>query len=515
MRRPRSLRTRLVLALAGLLAAAALVVGLVTEVALHAFLIGQLDSQLAAAGQRSQSASGRDGGGHGHGGDRDAPGFLLAPGQAAGTLGAVVAGGTVTQGAVLDASGASRALPAGLDPVLAALPVDGGPHTRDLGGLGDYRLLAARTDSGGVLVTGLPLAGVRATLARLAGLFAVVTAVALVAVALVGAGIVRLALRPLTRVAATADRVAGLPLDRGDVALGVRVPPGDADPATEVGRVGHALNAMLGHVDAALRARQSSETRVRQFVADASHELRTPLAVIRGYAELARHPRGDGVTSARHAIAGVEAAAGRMATLVDDLLLLARLDSGRPLADDPLDLSRLLVDSVADAHAAGPRHRWRLSLPEDPIEVRGDEVRLHQVLGNLLANARVHTPPGTAVTVGLSRDGGDALLTVVDDGPGIPDRSLPSVFERFARGDDSRSRTAGGTGLGLAIVSAVVQAHAGSVGVDSRPGSTTFTVRLPLARRDLAGTGQPASPAGPAGAARQRARHAGASNASA
>ena len=173
-----------------------------------------------------------------------------------------------------------------------------------------------------------------------------------------------------------------------------------------------------------------------------------------------------------------------MATLVDDLLLLARLDSGRPLADDPLDLSRLVVDSVADAHAAGPGHRWRLSLPEDPIEVRGDEVRLHQVLGNLLANARVHTPPGTVVTVGLSRERQDALVTVADDGPGIPDRSLPSVFERFARGDDSRSRTAGGTGLGLAIVRHVASNHRGEVRVESREGEgSCFTLRLPARPR--------------------------------
>ncbi|HVQ94221.1 MAG TPA: ATP-binding protein [Mycobacteriales bacterium] len=487
MRGLRSLRARLVFALVGLLAAACVIIGAGTEIALHAFLIERLDAQLAAAGQRSQTASehpdgGTGGGGAGAGrGHRDAPGFLLTPGQAAGTLGALVTNGSIGQGAVLDADGRSTALPAGLDAVLAALPLDGQPHTRALADLGDYRLLAAPA-SGGVLVTGLPMAGVRATLVRLAGLLAVVSGAALVLAALGGAGILRLALRPLSRLAGTADRVVGLPLDRGEVALAVRVPPTDADPGTEVGRVGHALNSMLGHVDAALRARQDSESRVRQFVADASHELRTPLAVIRGYAELARHPQGDPEAGARRAIAGVEAAAGRMGTLVDDLLLLARLDSGRPLAADPVDLSRLVVDSVADAHAAGPGHRWRLSLPVEPIEVTGDELRLHQVLGNLLANARAHTPPGTTVTVGLATAGTDTLLTVTDDGPGIPAQLLPVVFERFARGDRSRSRAAGSTGLGLSIVAAVVQAHRGTVGVDSRPGHTAVTVRLPAGR---------------------------------
>ena len=480
---PRTLRARLLVTLVGLLAAACLIVGAVTEIALHSFLLDRLDSQLTAAGQRSQSASDRqrDRPGPRSGRDHpDAPGFLLTPGQAAGTLGALLSDRSVTQGAVLDASGRSTALPAGLDPVLAALPADGRPHTRTLAALGDYRLLAARTDGGDVLVTGLPLAGVRATLVRLAGLLAGVTVTALVGVALAGAGVLRLALRPLTRLAGTADRVLGLPLDRGEVALAVRVPPADADPGTEVGRVGHALNAMLGHVDAALRVRQDSETRVRRFVADASHELRTPLAVIRGYAELAGHPKGNAEADVRQAIAGIEAAAGRMGTVVDDLLLLARLDSGRPLAADPVDLSRLVVESVADAHAAGPGHRLRLSLPDQPIEVVGDDARLHQVLGNLLANARTHTPPGTAVAVGLARSGGDAVLTVTDDGPGIAEALLPVVFERFARGDSSRSRAAGSTGLGLAIVSAVVQAHHGTVQVASRPEYTAVTVRIPL-----------------------------------
>ena len=169
-----------------------------------------------------------------------------------------------------------------------------------------------------------------------------------------------------------------------------------------------------------------------------------------------------------------------MTGLVEDLLLLARLDSGRPLDRGPVDLTQVLVDAVSDAHATGPDHRWALDLPDEPVTVSGDPARLHQVVANLLANARTHTPPGTQVVVRLTTDAGSAVLTVADNGPGIPPDLLPEVFERFARGDGSRSRAAGSTGLGLAIVAAVVEAHGGSVGVTSVPGSTAFSVRLPV-----------------------------------
>ena len=301
--------------------------------------------------------------------------------------------------------------------------------------------------------------------------------------ALASAAIVRLSLRPLSRVAATAAQVAELPLARGDVDLSVRVPDADTDPRTEVGQVGAALNRMLGHVGDALAIRHASETRVRQFVADASHELRTPLAAIRGYAELTRRHRDAVPPDVAHALGRVESESARMTTLVDDLLLLARLDSGRPLDRDPVDLSGLVVDAVNDAHAAGREHRWLLNLPDEPVTVPGDTARMHQVLANLLANARTHTPPGTTVTTSLSVEQGQAVIAVTDNGPGIPSQLLPNIFERFTRGDSSRSRAAGSTGLGLAIVSAVVEAHHGQVEVMSRPGHTSFVVRLPEAAR--------------------------------
>lgn len=260
----------------------------------------------------------------------------------------------------------------------------------------------------------------------------------------------------------------------------VRVAAADTNPRTEVGQLGIALNRMLDHIAGALSARQASETRVRQFVADASHELRTPLTAIRGYAELAQRDQHDVPEQVAHAMGRVESEAQRMTSLVEDLLLLARLDSGRPLGHEPVDLSSLAIDAVSDAHIAGPDHSWNLELPDEPVTVLGDPARLHQVLVNLLGNARTHTGPGTSVTTSIALDAaGGAVLAVVDDGPGIPPELVSNVFERFARGDTSRSRKAGSTGLGLAIVDAVVKAHNGSIAVDSAPGRTEFRVHLP------------------------------------
>jgi two-component system OmpR family sensor kinase len=294
-----------------------------------------------------------------------------------------------------------------------------------------------------------------------------------------GIVIIRRALAPLRRVAQTAGEVVDLPLDRGEVALPVRVLDADANPRTEVGQLGSAVNRMLDHIAAALSTRQASETRVRQFVADASHELRTPLTAIRGYTELAQRMRDDS-DAVTHAMQRVQSETERMTHLVEDLLLLARLDSGRPLERESVDLSRVAVDAVSDAHVAGPDHQWELDLPEDPVMVCGDAARLHQVVTNLLANARVHTGQGTVVTTRLASDTTHAVLSVADNGPGIPEQLQSEVFERFARGDTSRSRKGGSTGLGLAIVSAVIKAHHGTITLDSAPGRTDFTVRLPL-----------------------------------
>jgi two-component system OmpR family sensor kinase len=260
-----------------------------------------------------------------------------------------------------------------------------------------------------------------------------------------------------------------------------RIAAEDTDPRTEVGQVGAAVNAMLGHVDRSLTARRKSEEKVRRFVADASHELRTPLASIRGYAELTRRAGQKMPDQVRHSLDRIESEAERMTGLVEDLLLLARLDEGRELQRDPVDLSRIVIDAVSDAHAAGLDHDWRMNMPDEPVVILGDAPRVHQVVVNLLANARVHTPAGTIVTVGITPHGDRVDLTVTDNGPGIPRTDLATLFERFTRGDASRARATGTTGLGLAIVHAVVTAHGGTVGVESRKGKTVFTVTLPTA----------------------------------
>jgi len=459
----RPLRTRLVAAVLALLAAVCLVIGVASTLAIRQFLIGQLDDQLAVAADRAIHAP------NGRNGD------MFPPGTAAETLVARVDDGAIVDARVLE----GQSLTAQQLATLLAIPVDGRPHTRNLGDLGEYRLVALPAGRGEVRVTGLPLRSVNDTIAWLINVEAAVTGAGLLVAGVAGVLIVRISLRPLGRVAATAAQVTELPLDRGEVALPIRVPEADTDPRTEVGQVGAALNRMLGHVSAALAARHASEMRVRQFVADASHELRTPLAAIRGYAEVTRRGRVPVPPDVAHALRRVESESTRMTALVDDLLLLARLDAGRPLATGPVDLSALLVDAVGDAHVAGPTHRFALDLPDEPVAVTGDGARLHQVLANLLANARTHTPPGTIVTARLGNDNGHAVLSVVDDGPGIPATQQPEVFERFSRGDSSRSRTGGGTGLGLSIVAAVVAAHRGTVAVESRPGHTEFTVRLP------------------------------------
>lgn len=295
--------------------------------------------------------------------------------------------------------------------------------------------------------------------------------------------VVERSLRPLTRLAATATQVSTLPLASGEGHVPIRVAPADANPASEVGRVGLAFNHMLDNVESALAARHRSETKVRQFVADASHELRNPLASIRGYAELTRRGSDELPDDTAHALGRIEAESERMTALVQDLLLLARLDSEPTLELRPTDVTEIVLNAVSDARATSSDHTWSLDLPEDVVTARADPHRLHQVVTNLLANARTHTPPGTSVEASLRAADGWAVISVSDNGPGVPAEIQDSVFERFTRADVSRVRRAGGssTGLGLAIVAAVVNAHGGDVTLDSRPGRTTFTIRVPLA----------------------------------
>ena len=468
---PRTLRARLITGLLVLLVVTCAAVGLATAAALRHFLVDRLDQQLADTGGRYAASLEHPGQAGDHADTRA---------QTPGTFGARLSGGRVTAAGVVTGDGDVRiSLTADEQQDLAALKPGGPACTERLHGLGGpYRLRAVAGRDGDVLVTGLPAYQVEETVERLITLELTVFTVAVAAAGVAGALLVRWSLRPLERVVATAERVGALPLASGAVTLAERVP--DDDPRTEVGRVGAALNRMLGHVGAALERRHAVEERLRAFAADASHELRTPVATVRGHAELAlRHP-GPVPEPVHHSLERIDAEARRMGAIVEDLLLLARLDAGRPLADDEVDLTRIALDGVADARAAGPDHRWRLELPEEPVLVRGDAGRLRQVADNLLANARTHTPPGTEVTLRLERAPGEVRLTVADSGPGIPPELADRVFERFVRGDRARSRSTGSTGLGLAIVRAVAEAHGGAVGLAGGPGRTVFTVRLPV-----------------------------------
>ncbi|MEV7560375.1 HAMP domain-containing sensor histidine kinase [Streptomyces sp. NPDC089795] len=490
-RRPWSLRTRLVVSAVALIAVVGAAIGTVTTVALRSYLVTELDDQLRTAVRMAVRAPG------GKPARENSADFVMAPGSPLDAAGIRFdPAGTVLRTArnargdgwsaeqappLTEAQG--KALAEAAQAARTAAQGEPGPVDTELPGLGSYRV---RIAPDGSLALAFPLGDVDSTVRTLVGVELCVTLAGLIAASLAGQALVGVALRPLRRVAATATRVSELPLHKGEPALHERVPDAEADPRTEVGQVGAALNRMLGHVSSALTARQQSEMRVRQFVADASHELRTPLASIRGYAELTRRGREEPGPDTRHALGRIESEATRMTGLVEDLLLLARLDAGRPLStgDVDTDLAPLVVDAVSDARAAGPEHHWRLSLPEEPAPVRADPARIQQVLVNLLANARTHTPPGTTVTARVSRETSAVRLRIEDDGPGIAPELLPRVFERFARGDASRSRVAGSTGLGLAIVQAVVTAHGGRVEVRSEPGRTCFEVLLPHARPD-------------------------------
>ncbi|MFC0597974.1 sensor histidine kinase [Streptomyces palmae] len=470
-RLPRTLRARITAGLVVLLALACLAVGVTTSLALRGFLVGRLDQQLTAAGGRFATSLE-------HGERPDADNAPDTRGQAEGTLGVRLPPAGSARAAVVREGGDT---PVRLTPsdrrALAEVPPDARGRSLRLSALGDYRVVATRGDDRDTLITGLPLHPVEDTVHRLELVEVLVFGSALLVTGVAGALWVRLSLRPLRRVAGTATEVTGLPLSSGEVAMPDPVP--DADPRTEVGQVAAALNRMLGHVGDALARRHASEERLRRFAADASHELRTPVATVRAHSELAlRHTEGL-PEEVRHALLRIQSESRRMSVLVDDLLLLARLDAGRPLAREPVDLTRLALDAVDDARVAGPDHHWRLDLPAEPVTVTGDEHRLHQVIANLLANARIHTPPGTDVTLRLARFADRTELSVTDSGPGIAPALQEEVFQRFSRADTGRSRAVGGTGLGLAIVAAVIAAHGGETEVSSRPGRTEFLVRLP------------------------------------
>ena len=477
------LRTRLVLVAMALLVAICGAVGLFSYASMDSFLTRQLDGQLSQAAERSNDPRRLP-----QGGFNGRPDPLDARAQSVGTLNARILDGQVNSAGFLASDSTRSPLSAADKEILLALQKGSSPVDRNLSN-GDYRLVAAETSYGDVLVTGLPLAAKEGTLTSLVWTFVFVSLGGLALIGLAGSILIRRTMQPLEQLSEVATRVSRLPLDAGEVALAVRVPPSNSDPGTEVGSVGHALNLMLDNVANALEARQRSETKVRQFVADASHELRTPLTAIRGYTELMRMTENF-TPDGRKSLARVQSQSERMTTLVEDLLLLARLDEGQPLKLGELDLTQLVIETVSDEKIIAPEHIWHLGLPDEPLTVNGDASQLRQVLVNLLSNARKHTAPGTTVTAAVMKSAdGNAVVTVTDDGAGIPPGFVDHVFARFARADASRAGKApsagaaaaeGTSGLGLAIVQSIIEAHGGTVTVRSQPGCTVFTLRLPL-----------------------------------
>lgn len=483
-----TLHTRLIGVVAVLGAGLCVAVGMTTLISLRHFLITQLDDQVFDTQSRSltffelgpppfQRFSG------------PGPMFLDGPGQSVGTVGAVISDTHPTEAAVILPSGERRALNTAAISQLSHVP-QGNTVSIDLSGVGRYRVIA-QTVHDETLVSGLPQSSILSILNSVTWMVGGFSLLALVGAITAGSIMIRRELAPLSRISVAAQMVAGLPLGKGEVQLPTLIDPvGDEAAHTEVGQLGTALNHMVSSVSDGLTARHASETRVRQFVADASHELRTPLTAIQGYASVALRLIAaipDDVNSSTrddlgYALSRVNSESKRMHQLVEDMLLLARLDAGRPLEHEDVDLSQLVIDAVSDAHISGPEHRWALDLPDHPVSIVGDRLRLQQVLANLLSNARTHTPSGTKVVTALTCDSESSVkLSVTDDGPGIPASVLPEIFERFARGDESRSRAAGSTGLGLAIAHAVVRAHHGTITAASNPPGSTFTVTLPAA----------------------------------
>jgi two-component system OmpR family sensor kinase len=493
------LRLKLLIAVIVLVLAGLATSNVVTYASLRSSLVKKVDQQLTAAEEpvtHALSEGDRFGFPGGPSGSSQFPAGTY--GAVRDATGAVVAEKTFTYGEA--AKPPEPSLPTTLPRPDAP---DTGPDIFTTGAIGGssmrYRVLvdthAVTIRNGaqqepGMLVIAIPLTDVDDTLSRLRLIELIVSGSVLVCLGFLSWWLVRRGLRPLERMGDTAGAIAAGDLTR-------RVEP--AESRTEIGRLGLALNSMLAQIEAAFEERRASEDRLRRFVADASHELRTPLTSIRGYSELFRRGAGARPEDLAKSMQRIEAEASRMGVLVDDLLLLARLDQGRPLEREPVDVAKVATDAVDGARAIDPSRPIDLQV-NGIASVLGDEGRLRQVIDNLLDNARVHTAPGTPVGVRVSSEDDEVLLSVTDQGPGLSPEATDRVFERFYRGDPARSRETGGAGLGLAIVSAIVQAHGGTVTVSSPDGTgATFEVRLP-ASSEAGGPGAPpdASPsAGP------------------
>jgi two-component system, OmpR family, sensor kinase len=472
-----SLRARLLAAVLALTACGLLLAGAITYVEQRSFQYDRVDQQLRASivgvDHELDRQAGASAGGYGDADDHPPRGPGGGPnfGIPAGTYGEKrSASGTVMAAKPFAVNGTVTAkpkLPASV-PTGTPFTVEGqkGAGTR-------YRALAVRNPmDGSVTIAAIPLNTVDDTLQRLLVVEALVIAAVLVVLGLVSWAVVRVGLLPLDRIGHTAGAIAG-----GDLSHRVE----STDPRTEVGRLGISLNAMLDRLERAFGERAASEDRLRRFIADASHELRTPLASIRGYAELFRMGAARDPADVEKAMGRIEDEAARMGVLVEDLLTLARLDEVPDTPHAQLDLAALVRDAVDDGRASAPDRAIGIEV-EGPAPVLGDRDQLRQVLGNLLRNAFVHTPPGTPIEVSLAHVDGEVRLEVRDHGPGLPTSDAEALFERFWRSEGGRERGRGGAGLGLAIVAAIVDAHDGEVRAGNAPGGgASFVVTLPAA----------------------------------
>lgn len=463
-----SLRGRLLIGVISLVVVGLLVSDVATYLLLQNSLVSRIDDQLqkptTVATARAVIASNCTPRGPGSAGDFPN-----------GTITELVAGdgSVVTACTFLGTSAASPVLPKPLPSAGEGHPIQ--PITVEgTGGVARYRMTDWPENSfaGQFVVFAIPLTPVQSTLSQLLQLEALIGIGLVMATAVLALLIIQIGLRPLQRMGGVAAEIAA-----GDLAR--RVQP--ATPKTEIGRLGLALNGMLSQIEAAFAERTQSNQRLRRFIADASHELRTPLTSIRGYSEMLRRGAAESPTDADLARRRIEEESVRMSVLVDDMLLIARLDQGRPLDKKPVDLKLIASDAAADARAVAPQREITLSV-NGPVVVDGDDTRLRQVVGNLVRNALVHTPQQSAIEIAVSTADSVGRISVADHGPGLSSDEMVRIFEPFYRADPSRSRDSGGAGLGLSIVNAVVSAHGGEVHVkETSGGGVTFEVELPLA----------------------------------
>jgi two-component system OmpR family sensor kinase len=477
-----SLRNRLVLGVVILSTLGFITSGVVAQKQLESFLIHQIDDQLmnVASGalprvnlagivddddfEERRGRYGRD--------DDDAPPTPLTQVPTSTSLTLLDGSGAVVAGIGGDLNTVSvRDYIAGYSPEEVA-EFEGEPFTINADGE-SFRVLALPLPSNlGSVAIAQSLNDVDRTLSRLKWLFFLIGFVIVGLIAIASRTMIKVGLKPLSEVENTAEKIAA-----GD--LSARLP--DAKPTTEVGRLTTALNVMLTRIEESFAMRKTSEDKLRRFVADASHELRTPLTAIRGFAELHRQGAVTGEEDTKQLISRIEGESIRMGSLVEDLLLLARLDQSREMQHLPVDIAQVTKDAVASAQVAGPEHPISLIGDVDELYTLGDQHRIHQVVANLLANARTHTPAGTPITVSIAQDSDGLRIAVADAGPGLSDEDQKRIFERFYRADSSRVRIDGeGSGLGLSIVDAVMKAHGGSVSVTSELGKgATFTLFFP------------------------------------